>query len=139
MTTATKTTAPYPIVFFDGVCAMCNRTVNLIMRHDKTGEIRFAPLQGTTATQTLDPEEVSALGSIVVIDDRGTYRKSAAICRLLFRLGGVWKCLGGLLWIIPYPLRDFGYSVIARYRYGLFGKHETCRLPTEAERSRFLD
>jgi predicted DCC family thiol-disulfide oxidoreductase YuxK len=139
MISSTNTTQTHPIVFFDGVCAMCNQTVNLIMRHDKSGDIRFAPLQGTTARQALDSSEIKALGSIVVVDEQGIHRKSTAVCRLLLRLGGVWKLLGGLLWLIPYPLRDLGYSVIAHYRYRLFGKHETCRLPTDEERSRFLE
>ena len=128
-----------PIVFFDGVCGMCNQTVNTILRFDKSGSIRFAPLQGTTAKQTLPNADVDSLKSMVVVDERGTHRKSGAICRILFRLGSFWSIPGAMLWVIPYPLRDFGYSIVARYRYRFFGKHDVCRIPNADERDRFLD
>jgi predicted DCC family thiol-disulfide oxidoreductase YuxK len=66
-------------------------------------------------------------------------RHSTAIVRVLRELGGVWSLLGCLLWLVPRPLRDFGYRCIASQRYRIFGKKETCRLPTPGERARFLD
>lgn len=128
----------HPVVFFDGVCAMCNQTVNMILKLDKSGEFQFAPLQGTTAGELLNVEDVNSLKSIVVIDQSGMHRKSGAICRILFHLGGIWKLMGAALWLIPFPLRDLGYSLIARYRYRMFGKQESCRLPDPNQRDRFL-
>lgn len=137
---ADNMTAPAdrPIVFFDGVCGLCNRSIDFILRRDQRGVFMVTPLQGETAEQLLEPADRERLGSLVVRISGRTYRRSAAVVRLLWRLGGVWKIVGTLLWLIPLPLRDLGYRVVASNRYRLFGKKETCRLPTEEERARFL-
>lgn len=129
---------PRAVIFFDGVCGLCNRSVDFVMRRDRRGVFHVTPLQGETAGQLLDPADREQLGSLVVRIDGRTFRRSAGVARILWRLGPVWKLLGGLLWLIPLPLRDLGYRVIASNRYRLFGKKETCRLPTESERARFL-
>ncbi len=126
------------IVFFDGVCGLCNRTVDFILSHDPRGAFLFAPLQGKTAQSRLTDADRQSLASLVLITEQGTYRRSSAVVRILWRLGGLWKLLGGLLWLVPRPLRDLGYRVVARNRYRLFGQTETCRFPTEKERARFL-
>ncbi len=126
------------VIFFDGVCGLCNTSVDFVMRQDRRGEFQVTPLQGETAKRLLDPADREQLGSLVVWIDGRTYRRSAGVVRILWRLGPLWKVLGGLLWLIPLPLRDLGYRVIASNRYRLFGKKETCRLPTESERARFL-
>lgn len=126
------------VIFFDGVCGLCNRSVDFVMRQDRRGVFHVTPLQGETAGQLLEPADRERLGSLVVWIDGQAYRRSAGVVRILWRLGPVWKLLGGLLWLIPLPLRDLGYRVIASNRYRLFGKKETCRLPTEPERARFL-
>lgn len=127
-----------PIVFFDGVCGLCNRSIDFILRRDRRGVFLVTPLQGATAEQLLDPADRERLGSLVVWISGRTYRRSAGVVRLLWRLGPLWKVVGALLWLIPLPLRDLGYRVIAANRYRLFGRKETCRLPTAAERARFL-
>jgi len=126
------------IVFFDGVCGLCNHTIDFILRHDRKGVFLVAPLQGETAAATLKPEDTENLHSVVLQTSSGVYRRSAAAVRILQRLGGVWSVLGTLLWIIPKPLRDLGYELVARNRYRLFGKKETCRLPTADEVGRLL-
>ena len=103
-TTTEKKTSTTPIVFFDGVCAMCNSSVNLIMKYDRSGQIQFAPLQGTTAIEKLGPVQASELKSMILIDKNGTWRKSSAAWRILFWMGGIWKLPGACLWIIPYPV-----------------------------------
>ncbi|MBL8820224.1 MAG: DUF393 domain-containing protein [Planctomyces sp.] len=128
-----------PIVFFDGVCGFCNHTVNFLLKRDKHRRLRFAPLQGETASQCVPAEIRSNLSSLVLHRDGKVYLRSAAVVRILFIIGGVWSILGALLWIIPLPLRDLGYKLFARYRYTLFGKHDACRLPTPEERTVFLD
>lgn len=130
--------AGHPVVFFDGVCGLCNHFVNFVLPRDRAAVLRFAPLQGETARQRLTAEDVENLSSVVFVDETGTYRGSSAIVRILWRLGPGWRFLGTLLWLVPRPLRDVGYSLIARFRYRLFGRKETCRLPTPAERVRFL-
>ncbi|MCA9039618.1 MAG: DUF393 domain-containing protein [Planctomycetaceae bacterium] len=126
------------ILFFDGVCGMCNRVVDFVMRHDKTGKIKVAPLQGETAKEKLLEEDRVQLSSVVFINQLGVFRHSSAVARLLWELGGVWKWLGWLLWLIPKPIRNWGYRVVAKHRYRFFGQKEACRMPTPEERTRFL-
>jgi predicted DCC family thiol-disulfide oxidoreductase YuxK len=127
-----------PILFFDGVCGLCNRSVDFAMAHDRRQRLLFAPLQGETARTLLDPADVASLDSVVLLNARGVHRRSAAVVRVLWLLGGVWTILGMVLWVIPKPLRDLGYGFVARYRYRWFGRKESCRMPTPQERSRFL-
>ena len=129
----------YPIVFFDGVCGLCNHTVNWLLARDPEHRLRFAPLQGVTAGRILDQQIRDRLDTLVFVRNDMTFVRTAAVSRILMTLGGRWKLLGGLLWIIPWPVRDLGYRLVSRYRYRLFGKHDACRLPTPAERAVFLD
>lgn len=128
-----------PILFFDGVCGLCNRVVDFVLRHDRGGAVRFAPLQGSTAQQRLPIDDLERLDTVVFIEGDRITRRSTAVVRLLSHLGGGWTLLAWLLWLIPWPLRDIGYRTVSRLRYRLFGKKETCRLPTPEERARFLD
>jgi predicted DCC family thiol-disulfide oxidoreductase YuxK len=127
-----------PIIYFDGVCGLCNRSVDRVMAWDREQVFRFAPLQGETAAARLSPEDTRNLDSLVVQVDGKTYHRSSAVVRILWRLGGVAGLFGTLLWLIPRPLRDLGYRVVATNRYRMFGKKETCRMPTPEERARFL-
>jgi predicted DCC family thiol-disulfide oxidoreductase YuxK len=127
-----------PIVFFDGVCGFCNRSVDFVLAHDPRGAFRFAPLQGETARQLLTEADVRDLNSIVLLEGDAVFRKSTAVARILSRLGGAWGVLGAILRSIPRPVRDLGYNIVARYRYAIFGKRETCRMPSPSERARFL-
>jgi predicted DCC family thiol-disulfide oxidoreductase YuxK len=127
-----------PIVFFDGVCGLCNRFIDFVIKRDRAGVFRFAPLQGETARERLPAADVRDVNTMVLVDEQGVFRKSTAATRILLRLGGAWSLVGGTLRLIPPPLRDAGYSLVARYRYRIFGKKETCRMPTPAERGRFL-
>ena len=136
---------PTNVVFFDGVCGLCNCFVDFVLSRDRRGAIRFAPLQGETAkcrptAEFREPTTESPnLDTVVWHDAHGReFVRSAAAVRVLWQLGRVWWLIGGLLWLIPLPLREIGYRIIAANRYRLFGKKETCRLPTPAERDRFL-
>jgi predicted DCC family thiol-disulfide oxidoreductase YuxK len=128
-----------PIVLFDGVCNLCNRSVQLILRHDPAGRFRFASLQSPAGQEILgrlgiDPK---ALDSILVVEGEHWYRESDAALRVARGLSGPWKMLWALR-VIPRPLRDGLYRLIARNRYRWFGKQETCWLPTPELRERFL-
>jgi len=127
-----------PIVFFDGVCGLCSNVVDFTLKRDRKAVFRFAPLQGETARALLTPEDVENLNTFVVRDEQGLHRRSTAVVRMLWRLGGLWRAVAALLWIVPLPLRNFGYRTVARYRYSWFGKKETCRMPTADERERIL-
>jgi predicted DCC family thiol-disulfide oxidoreductase YuxK len=135
---ASPSDSPHPVIFFDGVCGLCNRFVDFVLRRDPSGYFQFSPLQGEAAAQRLAAAEIADLKTVVVVDGNRGYRKSAAVIHVLGGLGGFWRVVGVLLWIVPRPLRDLGYTLVANNRYALFGKKETCRLPTAAERSRFL-
>ena len=127
------------IVLFDGVCGLCSHAVDYLLRHDPQGRLRFAPLQGTTASRLVPHDVRDRLDTMVYSRQGVLYYRSAAVVRMLRDLGGLQTVLGTLLWIIPGPLRDVGYRCVSTLRYRLFGKHETCRMPTPQERARFLD
>ena len=127
------------IVFFDGVCGLCNHTVNFLMARDRHGVLKFAPLQGETSREIVPGPVREQLNTFVFADHGKLSYRSSALARILLRLGGLWSVAGALLWMIPWPLRDAGYRIVSKFRYRLFGKNEACRLPTPEERSRFLD
>ncbi|MEM7812390.1 MAG: DCC1-like thiol-disulfide oxidoreductase family protein [Planctomycetota bacterium] len=126
-----------PVVFFDGVCGLCDGTVSTLLKIDRGERLLFATLQGETA-KTLPPEFVD-LNSMVLREGDRLSRKSTAVGRTLKAVGGFWAVLGSLLLLVPRPLRDLGYTLVAKIRYRVWGKKETCRIPTPAERGRFLD
>ncbi|MDA1015272.1 MAG: DCC1-like thiol-disulfide oxidoreductase family protein [Planctomycetota bacterium] len=127
------------VVFFDGVCGLCNRFVNFVLPRDRHARIRFSPLQGTLAKDLVSEADRLNLNTVVYWNGSIGYRKSAAIVRVLWKLGGVWRVIAAVLWCVPWPIRDVGYLLISKFRYRLFGQLETCRIPTPGERSRFLD
>jgi len=127
------------ILFFDGTCGLCNWTVNFVLNRDKHRRFLFSPLQGETAATYLGEVEIAAMQSVVLFTGGRSFRKSSAIVRLLWKLNLFWKCCGVLLWLVPKPLRDWTYKLIAKNRYRWFGQREACRVPTPAEREQFLD
>ena len=133
-----KTTESQPVMFFDGVCGLCNHSVDFVLARDQKGVFLFSPLQGETARERLTENDRQQLGSLVLADAERLYRRSAAVVQILLKLGGAWKLLGALLWCVPKPLRDLAYRGVAANRYRLFGKKEFCRLPTPEEQARFL-
>jgi predicted DCC family thiol-disulfide oxidoreductase YuxK len=133
-------TLPSPIVFFDGVCNLCNSAVNFLLDRDTKNVLKFAPLQGTTfaEAQRQFPELAGLEASIVLYENGKIYRQSAAVLRLCLLLGGFWKLLYAGI-ILPPPLRDALYAWVARNRYRWFGQRESCRMPTPELRAKFLD
>ncbi|WP_413612237.1 thiol-disulfide oxidoreductase DCC family protein [Bdellovibrio sp. HCB-110] len=126
------------VVFFDGVCHLCNGFVDAVISRDKTHHLLFAPLQGSTAEQILPPEDRIKLDTVIYFEAGRIYHRSAAILKILTKLGGAYKLLS-IGWLIPGPLRDMIYNFIAKNRYAWFGQREFCRLPTKEERSYLLD
>lgn len=129
----------HPIVFFDGVCGLCNGVVDWLLRHDRNQLFRFAPLQGSTAQALLPKTDIEQLGSIVLLRNGLLHRKSDAALWIFSHSRTRLRFLGTALRLVPRPLRDFVYDFIAHHRYGWFGQAETCRIPTPSERGRFLD
>ena len=136
-----------PIVFYDGVCGLCNRTVQFILKRDRRGVFRFAPLQGALACRVLrahgiDPSDLDTIYVAVKCDQSSKERllaRSDAAVFVLRELGGVWRVGAAVLGMLPRSVRDWGYRLIARNRYRIFGRHETCPIPSESVRARFLD
>lgn len=129
----------HPVVLFDGVCNLCNGSVQFILKRDPQARFRFASLQSDAGRSLLqehglDPE---ALSSVVVIDGGQAWRESSAALRIARYLPGGWKLLR-IFTLVPRPLRDAVYRWIARNRYRWFGKMETCWLPTPELKGRFL-
>ena len=129
-----------PIILFDGVCNFCNRTVNVIIEHDKDVQFQFAASQSTAGIDILQKFDLDqkASGSVILIDNEIIYTKTDAVIQIATQLSG-WPRLFMGLKFIPKPLRDFAYDLIAKNRYTLFGKRATCRMPEASERNRFLD
>jgi len=127
-----------PIIFFDGVCGLCNAWIDFVIKRDSDHVFRFGPLQGETARGRLNLATDSEFDSVALVDRTGTYWKSDAVWRILARLKGAWPLVGLLLRLIPRPIRNWGYDFVARRRYRWFGKKEACRLPSAQERERFV-
>jgi predicted DCC family thiol-disulfide oxidoreductase YuxK len=129
-----------PIILFDGVCNFCNRSINIILKHDKDSYFQFAPSQSNAGIDILQQFDLDqkASASVILIDNEKVYTKTDAVIQIATHLTGWPRLLTGLK-IIPKPLRDVGYDVIAKNRYILFGKRETCMIPEASERNRFLD
>ncbi|MCK6648528.1 MAG: thiol-disulfide oxidoreductase DCC family protein [Bacteroidia bacterium] len=127
------------IVLFDGVCNFCNSSVNFIIRHDKKGYFKFAPLQSEMGKALCEKLaiDVQKIDSIILIEDDQFNVKSSAILRITKKLNGAYPLFSGLI-IIPKFVRDAVYDLIARNRYKWFGKKESCMIPTSDVKERFI-
>lgn len=127
------------VVYFDGFCGLCDRFVTFLAARDRTGVLRFAPLQGTTAANRFPVPAAGAddPATVVYEDARGTHTRSTAALRAVMALGGAWRAAAVFL-LVPRPLRDALYRWVARHRFGWFGRRDRCRLPAPDEQDRFL-
>jgi predicted DCC family thiol-disulfide oxidoreductase YuxK len=137
----------HPILLYDGVCVLCNGIVRFLLSHDHHATFLFAPLQSPLAQELIAPiaplTPPEALEGIILITAALTptqrlYRRTDAIAHALQILSSNWSRLGALLTLIPRPLREFGYTIVARLRYRLFGRYAACPIPTPGQRSRIL-
>ena len=133
------------LIFFDGVCVMCNQTVRRIHRYDRRDVFLFAALQSTLAEERLarDGHDARKLEGVFVLLHRGTPDERLlsafpAVREILKALGGGWRALGLLMHLVPTPLGNWGYHLIARNRYRLFGKYDACAIPDPALRRKVL-
>lgn len=133
------------ILLYDGVCGLCNRLVRFLLARDRAANLRFAPLQSGFAAKALarhglDPARIETV-YLITQPGAATERvqsKSRAVLAALGELGGAWR-LAGILRIIPGPLRDAVYDLVAKIRYRVFGRSDRCVLPPPEMRGRFLD
>jgi len=141
------------LVIFDGHCGLCNRAVRWFLTRDQQDRLRFVPSESEKVAGLLARhgfgarDAVSGHGTIprtiLVVRDPGAstecvLNRSDAVVALLGELPRPWPAVGVALGVIPRPLRDLGYRIVARWRYHIWGRLETCPLPTAEERSRFL-
>ena len=126
------------IIFFDGVCPVCNGFVDYVLKKDLKSQFQFSSLQSQFAKTNL-PSQYQGLDSVILMENDQLFSKSTAILRILFQLGGHWNALAVFLSVIPNPVRNIFYDLFAKYRYRLFGQNETCRLPSAGEKSRFIE
>jgi len=135
-----------PIILYDGVCGLCNRLVQFLLKHDKEGRLRFASLQSDFAEKVLSRHGIDAkdLDTVQVVEnydqpDERVLQRSDAILRAGRELGGFWSASSSIAQVVPRGLRDLVYRFVATNRYRVFGKYDTCMLPDPNQRSRFLD
>jgi predicted DCC family thiol-disulfide oxidoreductase YuxK len=128
-----------PIIFFDGICNLCNGFVQFIIKRDPAARFRFASLQSEVGLKAMKESGLpaSSLSTVVYLKDSHYYFKSSAALHVLKDLGGGWKLFYGLI-LIPKLLRDGVYDILARNRYRIFGKREECMVPRADLQSRFL-
>lgn len=126
------------IILFDGVCNLCNSSVQFIIKRDPDGYFSFAPLQEEAGKKLLDGHNIKTnMDSLILISNNTYYKKSSAALEICRHLQGAWKCLY-VFKIIPRFIRDPLYSFIAKNRYKWFGKKSSCMVPTAENKKRFL-
>jgi predicted DCC family thiol-disulfide oxidoreductase YuxK len=135
-----------PIILYDGICGLCNRLNQFVLKRDRNDRFRFAALQSEFAGRVLHRHGVNPqfldtmylLSNYSQPDERLVARSEAAVL-ILEQLGGVWHALAAVFGVLPRWFRDKAYNLIARNRYQIFGKFQTCQIPDERYRSKFLD
>ncbi len=134
---------PPRLVLYDGICGLCDRSVQWLLSHDPDGKLHYAPLQGDTAAalRARFPEIPSEVETIVFVERAGegerVYLRSRAAFRIARHLPGPWRVLAWLA-VLPRVLTDLVYRAVARVRYRIWGQLEQCRVPRPGERARFL-
>lgn len=143
---AVSSTPSGPVVLYDGVCGLCNRYVRFVLERDRRRQFRFASLQGAFGARALARHGLHLDGdpaSIVLLESPGSpheraYLRSDAVLSILVGLGGPWRLAAGLR-AVPRFLRDRVYDLVARVRYRIFGRLDSCPLPPRSDAARFLD
>ena len=127
------------IVIFDGVCNFCNGAVNFIIKRDPDGIFAFTPMQSDLARELMDKHKIHNVGidTFLLIKNDQCFVFSSAALEIAKDLNGLWYIFR-VFRFVPSSIRDFFYKVFARNRYALFGRQDTCMVPTKEMRSRFV-
>ena len=138
------------LLLYDGVCALCNGVVQFLMTRDRLDRFRYAPLQSSVGREVLAGFGIHVFpDGVILVTDALTpgehlYQRSDAVAAALQLLGGAagsggyWGLAGRALWLLPRALRDWGYGVVARFRYRIIGRYDTCPIPPPEQRSKLL-
>jgi predicted DCC family thiol-disulfide oxidoreductase YuxK len=127
-------------ILFDGVCNLCNSSIQFIIKRDKKKLFRFASLQGKFGQEVLRKNNFSteSLNTLILIEDEKIFTRSTGVLRMMKHLGGGWSLLYGFI-IVPKFIRDAVYNWVSKNRYRWFGKKDECWLPTPDLKARFLN
>lgn len=127
------------VVFFDGVCNLCNASVQFVIKRDQKDKFRFAALQSETAVALLSAGDFNstAINTIILLEEGKVYRRSTAALHIAKHLSGPWPMLYVFI-IVPPFIRDFFYSLIAKNRYRIWGKSDSCMVPSAGMKQKFL-
>lgn len=129
-----------PVLLYDGTCGFCAESVQLVLKHDRTGALRFAALDSAYGRRVLEQHPgIEHIDSMIWVDtaaDR-VYTRAAAVLRVAAYLGGVWR-LALIAWLVPRLLRDAVYRFVAKHRHQLTRGGTQCVVPSPDQRARFL-
>jgi predicted DCC family thiol-disulfide oxidoreductase YuxK len=130
----------HPVILFDGVCNLCNASVQFVIKHDKKRLFRFASLQLPFGAAILKEHNLPAdtFNSFILLSDNKIYARSTAALLVAKKLNGIVKLLYAFI-IVPKFIRDVVYNIIAKNRYKWFGKQESCWVPTPELKELFLE
>jgi predicted DCC family thiol-disulfide oxidoreductase YuxK len=128
------------IILFDGICNLCNASVRFIIRRDPKAKFRFAPLQSSVGHKYVNAAEYQKEipDTIILVENDKTYFGSTAVLKIVKKLNGFWRVFYVFI-LVPRPLRDFVYHIIARNRYRLFGQRNECMIPGIKIKNRFIE
>jgi predicted DCC family thiol-disulfide oxidoreductase YuxK len=128
------------VIFFDGICNLCNASVQFAIERDKKNLFKFTALQGKYAKAVLPKFnfDLNQLNSIILLEDGQLYTKSTAALKIAKKLNGLWPTLYVFI-LVPKFIRDWFYDIIAKNRYKWWGRQESCWLPTPELKQRFID
>lgn len=128
------------VVLFDGVCNLCNSSVNWLIDRDRSAQLKFSSLQSSYGQSVLNRYHIHGqqLETIIYLDEDKLYFRSEAILRILKQLGGIYA-LAFAFMLVPRFLRDGVYNLVAKYRYRWFGKRDACRIPEPDLKDRFIE
>lgn len=128
------------IILFDGVCNLCNGFVTFIIPRDRKNHFQFGSLQSPNLTELLRTHNytTSELSTVILLEDGKLYTRSAAVLRIARTLGGIWSLAYPLIFL-PSFIRDGLYDWVARNRYRIFGRKETCMIPRPEWKTKFVD
>ena len=129
----------HPVILFDGVCNLCNSSVQFVIKHDTKKIFRFASLQSVAGEKLLTQYHLSKANytSFILIVKGRAYTRSTAALKVAQKLSGAWKLLYVFI-VIPPFIRNAVYDLIARNRYKWFGKKDSCMIPSPELKARFL-
>lgn len=133
----------HPALFFDGECGLCNAVVRFLLREDDRAVLRFAPLQGRTGQRTLKrfrlpTQDFDSILFLPDLDGERRHLRTRGVIGVLDVVGGVWRLVAWAMWLVPAPLRDLAYKLVARTRYAIFGAYAPSPLPDPRWEARFV-